>query len=203
MINICPYCHNYDQDKMVSENKKIVKCPKCGGEWASKGLPLFILTGCSGVGKTTTAMELMRRDINFIVLDADYFVFMPSSTTEEWVEHIERMNEISADIMQCGKPVLWTMAGCIDRLHDNYYERFFNGIYCLALVCDEEKLERRMKEGRNIHDENWINGSKEYNRYLCRHDKIGDVHIDKLDISDLDVLKVADRVNEWVDVVCR
>lgn len=107
MISICPNCKNHEWDKVVKgEKKEIVQCPKCGHEWSSTGLPLYIITGCSGVGKTTVAMELLHRKKNFIVLDADYFQFMPSVTMEDWASHIERMQDISADIMQNGAPVV-------------------------------------------------------------------------------------------------
>lgn len=200
MITICPKCYNHGWDKEVmGESKKVIRCPHCKHEWKSTGLPLFILTGCSGVGKTTTAMELMQREIDFVVLDADYFQFMPSVTIEDWAAHIEHQEEISADIMQCGKPVLWTMAGCLDKLHSTYNERFFNGIYCLALTCEASELARRMREGRNITDEEWIKGSKEYNQYFIEHDTIGDVRFDQVDITNRNASDIADYVIKWVE----
>jgi hypothetical protein len=35
-------------------DKKQVFCPVCGYQWSFKTMPLFILTGCSGVGKTVS-----------------------------------------------------------------------------------------------------------------------------------------------------
>ncbi len=199
MIEICPKCGNYEWDKVVDENDRSkIKCPKCSHEWNFKGLPLFILTGCSGVGKTTTAIELQQRNTDFIVLDADFFTIMPSETNEDWEAHIEHMQRISVDIMQAGLPVMWTMAGCVDKLYNTYNSRFFSGIYCLALVCQEEDLRYRMTEGRKITDENWIKGSVDYNKYFLEHDKIGDVVFDKCDITGMSVSEVADYVIEWV-----
>ena len=60
----------------------------------SKALPLCILTGCSGVGKTTTALRLQQMKIDFVVLDADFFTIMPSETNEEWAAHVEQMQNI-------------------------------------------------------------------------------------------------------------
>ncbi|MBU3812002.1 MAG: hypothetical protein H9893_10165 [Candidatus Niameybacter stercoravium] len=200
MISICPKCHNHDWDKEVKkEDKTVICCPKCRHEWSSKGLPLFILSGCSGVGKTTTAMELLQRKTNFIVLDADYFQFMPSDTLEDWAAHIERQEEISADIMQCGLPVLWAMAGCLDRLHSTYHERFFSGIHCLALTCETEELHRRMTEGRNITSEQWIQSSIEYNQYFREHDTIGDIKFSCFDTTNKSTKEIADYVIQWVN----
>lgn len=48
------------------------------------------------------------------------------------------------------------MAGCIDRLPKVYNRRYFSEIKCLALVCKDDALRKRMQEGRGITDENWI-----------------------------------------------
>lgn len=55
---------------------------------------------------------------------------------------------------QCGKPVVWTMAGSIDKLLYTYKKRFFSEIKVLALTADSEIIRKRMKEGRGITDEN-------------------------------------------------
>ena len=56
MVEICPNCGNYDYDKTVE--KSAVTCPKCSHTWDFKKLPLFIVTGASGAGKSTTLQAL-------------------------------------------------------------------------------------------------------------------------------------------------
>lgn len=201
MIEICSNCGNYKWDKEIKGNK--LRCPQCGAEWGFLSMPLFILTGCSGVGKTTTAIEIMRRNVDFVVLDADIFNCFVNWDDEEscnnWVETIAN---ISKDIMQSGKPVLWTMAGCLDRLSKAYNSRYFSEINCLALVCDKEALKKRMQEGRGITDENWLNGSSDYNRYFMEHDRLGDTKFETFDITDKEPKEVADYVIEWVQLHC-
>lgn len=74
MIGICPECGNYEWNKQVTDDKQYLLCQQCGHRWRFKAMPLFILTGCSGVGKTTTAQELIQRDTDFIVLDSDFLL---------------------------------------------------------------------------------------------------------------------------------
>ena len=73
MIGICIKCGSWDWDKEVDGNK--VRCPKCGHTWEKRTMPLFILTGCSGVGKTTTAQCIQQKKVDFVVLDADIFLW--------------------------------------------------------------------------------------------------------------------------------
>lgn len=199
MIEICSNCGNHAWDKEIIDNK--LRCPKCGMEWEFISMPLFILTGCSGVGKTTAAVELIRKKVDFVVLDADIFAgfinWNDEKSCDAWVEIIAN---ISKDIMQSGKPVLWTMAGCLDRLPKAYNSRYFSKINCLALVCDDDALKKRMQEGRGITDENWINSSCDYNRYFMEHDHHGDTKYELLDITMKAPGEVADYVEEWVKV---
>ena len=197
MIAICKNCGNYDWDKEVKGNR--MRCPKCGEEWEFRSLPLFVLSGCSGVGKTTTAIEIMHRKVDFVVMDGDIFrSVMDLNSDEDYIDMVEGMTNFSTDIMQSGRPVLWAMAGCLDKFSNTYHSRFFSKIKCMALVCEESALRERMQKGRGITDENWINGSCDYNRYFMEHDSLGDMKFETLDITEKSPEEVADCVIEWV-----
>lgn len=197
MIGICPRCGNYDWDKEVASNQ--VRCPKCGETWQFQSMPLFILTGCSGMGKTTTGIEIMKQQNDFIVLDADMFYnIMPHDTQEDYYNQIEQVESLSKNIMQSGKTVLWTMAGNLDKLNGVYNRRFIGNIYCLALVCDEVELRRRMTEGRRITDEGWIQSSVDYNHYFQTHDSLADMPFEVFDTTGKSVSQVAEYVISWV-----
>lgn len=198
MIEICSKCGNHEWDKEIIGNK--IRCPKCGEEWEFISMPLYILTGCSGVGKTTTAIEIMRKKVDFVVLDADIFSEYVNWNDEESCNgFVDMIVNISKDIMQSGKPLLWTMAGCLDRLPKAYNSRYFSDIKCLALVCEDEALRKRMQEGRGITDENWLNGSSDYNRYFMEHNSLEDTKFETFDITGKEPYEVAEYVMEWVE----
>ncbi len=197
MIAICPKCKNHEWDKTVEGNK--ITCPKCGMSWEFQKRPLYILTGCSGVGKTSTGVELQRLTEEFVVLDADMFHnIMPSETEEDYIDQIEQMQSLSKNISQSGKSVVWTKAGCIDKLKNTYSVRFFSSIKVLALTCTKEELRRRMTEGRGITDEDWLKGSADYNEYFRTYTAIGDVEFESMDISDVTTGEAARKVLEWL-----
>ncbi len=197
MIGICPHCGNYDWDKEVTENQ--ARCPKCGETWQFRKMPLFILTGCSGMGKTSTGIEIMKQQNDFIVLDADMFYnIMPHETQEDYYNQIEQVESLSKNIMQSGKTVLWTMAGNLDKLNHVYNRRFLGEIHCLALVCDEAELRRRMTEGRKITDEGWIQSSVDYNQYFQTHTSLADMPFEVFDTTEKTVPQAAEHVIQWV-----
>lgn len=196
MIGMCRNCGNYQWDKSIADDGEHIICPNCNSRWKFKSLPLFILTGCSGVGKTTTAQELQQRETNYIVMDADIFTFMG----EDYAARAEQLLHFSKNIMQGGKPLMWTMAGALEQLEKSYNRRFFSNIYFLCLVCSDDELVVRMRNGRGITNEQWIQGSLDHNAYLRAHDEIDDIAYDKYDITGKSVQEVADYVDAWIGV---
>lgn len=177
----------------------MIKCPKCGNEWKFDKLPIFFLTGCSGVGKTTTAIEFQKITDEYVIIDADWLrnIAWPQNDEEE-NDFIEQVYSVSKNISQCKKPVVWTMAGGIDRLHHTYGKRFFSEIKVLALTAEPEVLRKRMTEGRGIDDAGWIQSSIDYNNYFRTHDTLGDTEFDTLDCTNGTPTEIAKKVLEWL-----
>ncbi len=197
MVAQCVKCGNYEWNKIVEDNR--ITCPNCGYSWKFNKLPLFILTGCSGVGKTTTAHEFMLSTGDIVVLEADFFFnIMPHETQEDYLQQIEMLEDLSKNIMHAGKPVLWAMAGNLDKLNKVYNRQFYSDIFCLALVCEEETLRRRMMQGRGISDEEWIQSSIQYNNYFKTHTVIYDMPFDVCDTEGKKTGEIVEEVKKWV-----
>ncbi len=193
MISICPHCGSNRWNKTATATH--ITCPECGHSWPYRRGPLLLLTGCSGVGKTTTATRLFGMTTDFAVLDADMFYIPDDSQLSSM---LEKVCNLSAAFNQQGTAILWTMAGGLDCIKNTYHRQFFSEIKCLALTCEPDELRRRMTEGRGITDERWLNGSREYNEYFRTHNELGDVHFDKLDITRLSPVEAAEQVLNWV-----
>lgn len=197
MVDVCPRCGDYEWNKTVEGSS--MTCARCGHTWAFLKLPLFVVTGASGVGKTTTVQALQKASRDFVCLDNDAFYnIMPHETPEDYMAQTEQLMAFARNIMQCGKPTVWARAGNIDMLGNAYGTRFFSGIYVLALVCGEKELHRRMGEGRGISDPGWLQSSADYNRYFIEHDHIGGVPYDTLDVTGLTVEEAALAAERWM-----
>lgn len=194
MISICPHCGSNRWNKAATATH--ITCPECGHSWPYRRGPLLLLTGCSGVGKTTTATALFQMEKGFSVLDGDMF-YIPDDS--QLPAMLEKVTNLSAALNQQGAPLLWTLTGGLECIKDTYHRQFFLEIKCLALTCEPEELRRRMTEGRGITDEGWLNGSREYNAYFRTHDVLGDIHFDKLDITRLAPDEAAEQVLAWMN----
>lgn len=196
MIGTCAACGNYAWDKTVVGCE--VHCPRCGSRWPMKKLPVYILTGCSGVGKTTAGQALQAMTDAYIVLDADMFysLMLPKDEAER-MNMVEQVLSLSKNIAQAGKSVVWTMAGGIDMLHHTYGAQFFSSIKVLALTVEEETLRERMHR-RGITDQAWIDGSVAYNAYFRTHEAIGDTPFDRLTCTNETPEETAALVLAWL-----
>lgn len=197
MVEICPKCGDYGWNKTVEGSR--IACPKCGHSWEFLKLPLFIVTGASGVGKSMTVQALQHISREAVCLESDMFYnLMPHETPEDYMAQTEAMMAFARDVMQCGKPAVWSRAGNIHMLDKAYGTRFFSRICVLALVCSEEELRRRMTQGRSISDPGWLQSSVDYNRYFLEHDAIDSVKYERLDTDGMSVEDAAFRVRDWV-----
>lgn len=197
MLEICSKCGNHEWEKEVDGNT--IKCPKCGYKWKFEKLPIYFLTGCSGVGKTTTAIELQKLTDEYVILDVDWLrnVAWPQNDEEE-NNLIEQIFYLTKDISQSKKAVVWTMAGGLDRLSRAYGKRFFSEIKVLALTAESETIRKRMTEGRGIDDAGWIQSSVDYNNYFRTHDILDDTKYDTLDCTNGTPAEIARKVLEWL-----
>ena len=197
MLEICSKCGNHEWDKEVDGNT--IKCHKCGYKWKFEKLPIYFLTGCSGVGKTTTAIELQKLTDEYVILDVDWLrnVAWPQNDEEE-NNLIEQIFYLTKDISQSKKAVVWTMAGGLDRLSRAYGKRFFSEIKVLALTAESETIRKRMTEGRGIDDAGWIQSSVDYNNYFRTHDILDDTKYDTLDCTNGTPAEIARKVLEWL-----
>ena len=193
MISMCPQCGSNRWNKTATATH--VTCPECSHSWPYRRGPLLLLTGCSGVGKTTTAIRLFGMPKDFTVLDGDMF-YIPDDS--HLLSMLEKVCNLSAAFNQQGTAILWTMAGGLDCIKNTYHRQFFSDIKSLALTCEPDELRRRMTEGRHITDEKWLEGSQAYNAYFRTHDELGDVQFDKLDVTRLSPDEAAEHVCSWV-----
>lgn len=194
MISICPHCGSSRWSKAVQDDH--IVCPDCNGAWPLRRGPLLLLTGCSGVGKTTTAVHLRELAQGMAVLDGDMF-YIPDDS--QLPAMLEKVGNLSASLNQTGVRCLWTLTGGLDLLPQTYHYRFFSGVRCLALVCEPDELRRRMTQGRGITDEVWLRSSCEYNDYFCTHDAIGSIPFQRLDVTRLTPQQAAQQVLHWLN----
>jgi hypothetical protein len=85
LFNVCPGCGGYSVDKRVEPTSRMLAvavCPACGHRHPFRRLPLFIVTGASGTGKTTVGLRLGAALSECVVLDSDILWSTPFAELE-------------------------------------------------------------------------------------------------------------------------
>ena len=163
----------------------------------NKKLPLFIITGASGVGKSTACEVLFQNESEYIVLESDLLWHdVYNEPDENYRKYRELWLRVCANISQIGKPII--LCGCaVPEQFDVCEEKeLFTKIYYLAIVCDDVILENRMKEGRKITDINWIKSSIDFNKWIKENSEKQNMYI--VDGSELSPEQTAEIIDKWI-----
>ena len=165
----------------------------------AKRLPLFIISGASGVGKSTLCEILFQSESDYVVMEGDLLWHEIYNTPEDDYQTYRKLwMRVCASISQIGKPVV--LCGCaVPVQYENQDERgMFTDIHYLAVVCKGDQLEERMKKGRGITDENRVINSLAFNRWLIENAGKTVPQITLLDTTDSAPEQAAEMIHEWI-----
>jgi hypothetical protein len=169
MFLVCPGCGQWSNQRPVIESSVVCQC---GWKQAIARLPLLLVTGASGTGKSTLALRLAGHFTDAVVLDSD-ILWMPEMDTPEdnWRRFGSLWLRLVANIGQSGRPVM--LFGSVDpNQYETLPERpYIARIHTLVLVCEDEELVRRLRcrpSWRDSARAAFIESMLQFNEYLRR-----------------------------------
>lgn len=149
MLNVCFHCGMYRADKLIEIEAETAYalCPECHHKHFFLQLPLLIVSGASGTGKSTICQALVGRVNEVVALDADIFWRSEFNQPEtKYRDFFETCLRVSKNIAQSGRPVVLFGAGLgvPENLEQCIERRYFSSIHYLALTCQEPTLIERL-----------------------------------------------------------
>ena len=203
MFNVCHNCGLYRADKIIDPSGPYAICPECGYKHPFRQLPLLIVSGASGAGKTSVCQALLGKLDNLVLLDAD-ILWRPEFNRPEsnYRDFFETWLRLAKNISQSGKPVVLFGAGmgvpeniepCVER-------RYFSDIHYLALVCNDEVLVQRLKARpawRGSDNQAYIDEHIQFNRWFNGRQN-GDPPISLIDTTDVSLETTIEQVKIWI-----
>ncbi len=203
MINVCYQCGQYRADKIIDPNGPYAICPECGCRHPFLQLPLFVISGASGAGKSTVLQQLMGRVNEFVLLDAD-ILWRPefNQTENQYGGFIGTWLRVCKNIAQSGRPVMLFGAGTgvPEYIEPSLERRYFSKVHYLALVCEDEVLHKRLLNRpawRNCHTTEFIEAQQEFNRWFKETGEKHEPRIKLFDTSYSTVDKIAEEIIAW------
>jgi adenylate kinase family enzyme len=202
MFNVCPNCGELRADKIILPDGPYAVCPHCEHRHKFLRLPLFAITGASGVGKSSTCLALVAKKKDFVVMDSDILwrsEFDQPAT--DYRNYREMWLRVCKNISQAGKPVVLCGASLPEQFEQCIERRYFSEIHYLALVCSDEALESRLRSRpawRNSSDEEYIKTHVAFNRWLKENARHTEPPMSLLDTSEITIDESVERVEHWI-----
>lgn len=203
-MNVCFNCGIYRADKIIDPEGPNAVCPGCGYKHLFKQLPLLLVSGASGVGKSAVLQQLLGTITTAVLLDSDILWREEFNQPENnYRNYFETWLRISKNISQSSIPVVLFGAGigvpenieqCVER-------RYFSDTYYLALVCEDVVLSERLMsrpDWRETSDPEYIKAQIKYNNWFKENHNKVDPPIDLLDTTTVPVQETSDKVNAWI-----
>jgi hypothetical protein len=212
MFNVCSHCGLYAEEKHVRQgagSDAVALCPHCGYGHPFRQLPLFVITGASGSGKTAVGLELveaqrraepwvpdyvyLEQDIlwrdEFVDPENDYQAFR-----NMWLRVAKNVGQAGRPVVLCGSAVPEQYERCPER-------RYFADIHYLALVCNDDLLRERLaaRPGwRRSGNAAFLDQMLEFNRWFVENARAKEPGMTLLDTSALSVRESAMQVAGWI-----
>ncbi len=203
MFNVCRRCGKYDADKEIDPAGPYAICPNCGERHPFRQLPLLLVCGPSGGGKTAVLRRLTGKVPAAVLLEGD-LLWRPefNQPDDNYRDFYETWLRLAKNINQAGRPVVLFNAGAIPPNVEPCLERrYFSEAHYLALVCEETILEARLRarpSWRQSDDTAFIAAQRQYNRWLWENSGDTLPPIKLLDTTTAAELESAAAVAGWI-----
>jgi predicted kinase len=202
MLNVCHQCGMYRADKLIDPTGPFAICPACGYKHQFQQLPLLIVSGASGAGKSTVCQHLLGRVTQAVLLDAD-ILWRPEFNTPEtnYQDFFETWLRVCKNISQSGRPVVLCGAGVgvPENLETRIERRYFSEIHYLALTCSDETLSKRLGQRpgwRGTHDPAYVEEHIRFNRWFKEYNSQPAIQL--ADTTNASLEETAHQVVSWI-----
>jgi broad-specificity NMP kinase len=202
MFNVCPGCGEYSADKEIDEAGAYAICPVCGHRHKFARLPLFILTGASGSGKSTASLALSDKSKDVVVMESDILWRDEFNRPEtNYQNYREMWLRVCKNISQAGKPVVLSGCAVPEQFEACVERRYFSDIHYLALVCGNESLASRLRTRpawRDCFRDEYIQDHLAFNDWLKSNAENTQPRMTLLDTSEKTAVETAEEVIRWI-----
>jgi hypothetical protein len=202
MVNVCHHCGNYHAEKVIDPAGPYAICPDCGHRHSFHQMPLLIISGASGAGKSTVCHYLLGTYTRAVLLDSDILWRTEFNTPEnDYKEYFELWLRMCKNIAQSGRVVALFGAGegVPSNLENLIERRYFSRIHYLALVCSDGILAERLRrrpQWRGSHLSGFIESQQSFNSWFKTYQ--GQPEIQILDTSSATLEETGRQVSAWI-----
>lgn len=169
---VCGRCGLWQPDRNVVNaglTWATAGCTDCGHAERFRKLPLFVVSGPSGGGKSTVSRALPSLLPNHVVLESDLLWGAVGTDPEgayesAWLRVVAGIHQADRSVVLCGTLMP-------DNLESRPERRYIGPIHMLQLVCDPDELAARLRARpawRQTSDDAFIARHIEFQEWILR-----------------------------------
>lgn len=193
MALVCESCGEWVRSE-VQADRRSVRCPACGHIEAMNILPLFIVTGPSGAGKTTVVPELRHLLPDWEVFETDILA------SDDWQKVIDGWLRIAHSIAQSGRHTLLCGTWLPEKVDQCSHRPYFSNVHYLCLYGNDQALATRLRSRppwRGWTEEK-IAEHQRFTRWLLANAATAfDPPLRLVDTSHLSPREAAEEIRDW------
>jgi hypothetical protein len=202
MFNVCTACGVSHVEPEFDGSSRLV-CPSCGDRRPFHRLPLLLVGGPAGAGKSSVGASLLGELTEAVVLEGDLLWRREFDTPGDgYNDYFRLWLRLAAHISQSGRPVALFGAGfavphSVEPLPER---RLFSAVHYLGLVCDDGVLTARLRarpSWRNTTDE-LIGEHVKFNHWLKGRAAEAEPPVTLIDTTSAAVGETAALVADWI-----
>lgn len=204
MLNVCPHCGVYDEQKRVEPGEPFARaiCPHCEHAHPFRRLPLFVITGASGTGKTGLCLELAPQVDDCVFFESDV-LWCPefADPANDYRRYRNLSLRVAVNIAQAGRPVVLVGTAVPAQFGACPERRYVGEIHYLALICEQSELEARLRarpSWRGSCSPGSVERMVAFNRWLIEHTQDTVPPMTLLDTSHTSLQETARAVRSWL-----
>jgi broad-specificity NMP kinase len=202
MFNICPSCGLWTPAPQVDAGRTEVICPHCRSRRAFRHLPLFVITGPSGVGKSTVWETLTPTMDEVVCLEADtLWGRVPATATDKYAAYWNVWLDVAVAVNQSGRPVALFGTTVPENMESCLARPLLRATHYLALVLDPVELEGRLRSRpawRGSSTDAFVGEMLKFDAWLRANAERTTPRLTLLDVTGLSAAETGTRVAEWI-----
>ena len=202
MFNVCTACGLSHVEPEFDGSGHLV-CSSCGDGRPFRRLPLLLVGGPAGAGKSSVGASLSGELTEAVLIEADLLWRREFDTPgDNYKEYSRLWLRLAAHISQSGRPVALFGAGFAvpHNVEPRPERRLFSAVHYLGLVCDDEVLTARLRarpSWRNTTDE-LINEHVKFNHWLKERAAAAEPPVTLIDTTSAAIRETAALVAGWI-----
>lgn len=202
MFNVCTSCGLSHQTPEFDDSGFLL-CRACGHRRAYRRLPLLLVGGPAGAGKSTAGALLLGELTEAVIIESDLLWRREFNTPEDgYQNYFSLWLNLAAHISQSGRPVALFGAGfAVPHNAEPLPERrLFSAIHYLGLTCDDAVLAARLLRRPSWRNTNpqLVEEHVEFNHWLKENAASASPPVTLLDTTDDSPTETAARVAAWI-----